>query len=78
MATLLVTGAAGFIGSNFVRHWLAEHPADGIVALDLLTYAGNRPNLADVEDRITFVEADIGDLDLIEDLRPDPRRSTWS
>ena len=68
MTTLLVTGAAGFIGSNFVRHWLTEHPADGMVALDLLTYAGNRPNLVDVEDRITFVEGDIGDEDLIEDL----------
>ena len=61
MSTLLVTGAAGFIGSNFVRHWVAENPADHIVAVDLLTYAGNRPNLADVEDRITFLQADIGD-----------------
>ena len=61
MPTLLVTGAAGFIGSNFVRHWTERHPGDGIVAVDLLTYAGNRPNLADVEDRITFVHADIGD-----------------
>ena len=48
---LLVTGAAGFIGSNFVRHWLQQHPGDHVVALDLLTYAGNRANLADVEDR---------------------------
>jgi dTDP-glucose 4,6-dehydratase len=62
---LLVTGAAGFIGSNFVHHWVREHPGDGIVALDLLTYAGNRPNLADVEDRIVFVEGDIGDFDLV-------------
>ena len=62
---VLVTGAAGFIGSNFVRHWVNEHPGDGVVALDLLTYAGNRDNLADVADRITFVEGDIGDLDLI-------------
>jgi dTDP-glucose 4,6-dehydratase len=61
MPTLLVTGAAGFIGSNFVRHWLDRHPGDGMVAVDLLTYAGNRPNLADVEDRITFLRADIGD-----------------
>ncbi len=60
-----MTGAAGFIGSNFVHHWVREHPGDGVVALDLLTYAGNRPNLADVEDRITFVEGDIGDLDLV-------------
>ena len=61
MPTLLVTGAAGFIGSNFVRHWVARHPGDAIVAVDVLTYAGNRPNLADVEDRITFLQADIGD-----------------
>jgi dTDP-glucose 4,6-dehydratase len=61
---VLVTGAAGFIGSNFVRHWVNEYPGDGVVAFDLLTYAGNRDNLADVNDRITFVEGDIGDLDL--------------
>ena len=62
---VLVTGAAGFIGSNFVRHWVNEHPGDGVVAFDLLTYAGNRDNLADVDERITFVEGDIGDLDLV-------------
>ncbi len=61
MPTLLVTGAAGFIGSNFVRHWVEGHPNDDVVAVDLLTYAGNRPNLADLEDRITFIEADIAD-----------------
>ena len=61
MPTLLVTGAAGFIGSNFVRHWVQGHPNDAMVAVDLLTYAGNRPNLADLEDRITFIEADIAD-----------------
>ena len=43
---LLVTGAAGFIGSNFVHFWLEEHPDDHVVAYDLLTYAGNRENLA--------------------------------
>ena len=61
MPTLLVTGAAGFIGSNFVRHWVIQHPGDAVVAVDVLTYAGNRPNLNDVEDRITFLQADIGD-----------------
>ena len=71
--TLLVTGAAGFIGSNFVREWVTAHPEDGVVALDLLTYAGNRPNLADVEDRITFVQGDIGDVPLIESLLRDHR-----
>ena len=39
---LLVTGGAGFIGSNFVRHFLAEHPDDSVVVLDKLTYAGRR------------------------------------
>ena len=63
---LLVTGAAGFIGSNFVRYWVERHPDDTVVAYDLLTYAGNRANLADVEDRIAFVEGDIGDRDLAE------------
>lgn len=63
---LLVTGAAGFIGSNFVRYWVERHPDDTVVAYDLLTYAGNRANLADVEERIAFVEGDIGDRDLAE------------
>jgi dTDP-glucose 4,6-dehydratase len=60
---LLVTGAAGFIGSNFVHYWLERHPGDELVALDLLTYAGNRANLEAVEERITFVHGDIADLD---------------
>ncbi|MHB1931337.1 MAG: dTDP-glucose 4,6-dehydratase, partial [Acidimicrobiales bacterium] len=59
---LLVTGGAGFIGSNFVRYWVERHPADRVVAYDVLTYAGNRANLAAVEDRIGFVHADVGDL----------------
>ncbi len=63
---LLVTGAAGFIGSNFVRYWLEAHPDDAVVAFDLLTYAGNRANLADVDDRVPFVQGDIGDLDAME------------
>ena len=63
---LLVTGAAGFIGSNFVRYWLDRHPDDGVVAYDLLTYAGNRASLDDVDERMGFVEGDIGDLELAE------------
>jgi dTDP-glucose 4,6-dehydratase len=59
---ILVTGAAGFIGSNFVRYWLERHPDDSLTALDLLTYAGNRESLADIEDRIHFVQADIADF----------------
>ena len=63
---LLVTGAAGFIGSNFVRYWLERHPDDTVVAYDLLTYAGNRASLADVDERIAFVQGDIGDRELAE------------
>jgi dTDP-glucose 4,6-dehydratase len=65
---LLVTGGAGFIGSNFVRYWLERRPDDHVVVLDLLTYAGDRRSLADVEDRIVFAEGDIGDLDGCERL----------
>jgi dTDP-glucose 4,6-dehydratase len=64
--SLLVTGGAGFIGSNFVRHWVDGHPGDRVVVLDLLTYAGNRASLADVEGRHTFVEGDIGNAELVE------------
>jgi dTDP-glucose 4,6-dehydratase len=60
---ILVTGGAGFIGSNFVRYWVEQHPDDQVVAYDALTYAGNRANLADVEDRIRFLHADVCDLD---------------
>ena len=63
---LLVTGGAGFIGSNFVHYWVERHPADEVVVYDLLTYAGNRENLASVEDRIAFVQGDICDRELGE------------
>src|SRR5262249_26018782 len=53
---LLVTGGAGFIGSNFVHYWLGTHSEGDLVVYDLLTYAGNRDSLASVEDRITFVQ----------------------
>jgi dTDP-glucose 4,6-dehydratase len=63
---LLVTGAAGFIGSNFVRYWVERHPDDSVIALDLLTYAGDPRNLEGLDARL--VEGDIGDLDLGERL----------
>lgn len=58
---LLVTGGAGFIGSNFVRHILSTHLDDLVVNLDALTYAGNLENLSDIQDnpRYTFVHGDI-------------------
>jgi len=64
---LLVTGGAGFIGSNFVRYWVDRHPDDHVVVYDVLTYAGNRPNLSDLEDRISFVRGDVCDLDTAVD-----------
>ena len=62
---MLVTGAAGFIGSNFVHYWLDAHPGDSVVAFDLLTYAGNRANLDGTGDSVPFVEGDIGDFELV-------------
>jgi dTDP-glucose 4,6-dehydratase len=66
---LLVTGAAGFIGSNFVRYRLERNPDDHVVALDLLTYAGDRRNLDGLDVRL--VEGDIGDLELVERVLAD-------
>ena len=68
--SLLVTGGAGFIGANFVHYWLASHPEDRVVVLDLLTYAGNCASLAAVEkeQRFRFVQGDIGDQELVERL----------
>ena len=62
---LLVTGGAGFIGTNFVRLTLAERPADEVTVLDALTYAGDRSNLAGLEDRLTLVEGDVADAELV-------------
>jgi dTDP-glucose 4,6-dehydratase len=58
---LLVTGGAGFIGSTYVRLALGARPGDELVVLDKLTYAGRRENLADVDERITFIEGAIED-----------------
>ncbi|HQU97625.1 MAG TPA: GDP-mannose 4,6-dehydratase, partial [Nitrosomonas sp.] len=66
---ILVTGGAGFIGSNFVLEWL-QHGDEGIVNVDKLTYAGNLQNLSSVKDdpRHIFVHGDIGDTQLISQL----------
>lgn len=67
--TIIVTGGAGFIGSNFVLDWLSEED-DAVVNIDKLTYAGNLDNLASVRDnsRHIFVQADIGDTAVIDDV----------
>jgi len=70
MQKLLVTGAAGFIGSNFAHFWHANNPDDRIVVLDALTYAGNRHNLDGLMDQqwFSFYEGNICDLALVESL----------
>jgi dTDP-glucose 4,6-dehydratase len=67
---LLITGGAGFIGSNFVYHWLREHPGDRLIVIDALTYAGNVANLqgAIAGEAIRFVHGDICDTALLETL----------
>lgn len=56
---ILVTGGAGFIGSNFVYYWLKKHPKDKIKVVDALTFAGNYENLRPIEKKIEFIKADI-------------------
>src|SRR3989344_6142638 len=66
---VLVTGGAGFIGSNFVRLLLSERPESVVTVIDKLTYAGNRSNLDGLsEDRLKFVQGDICDAKLIDEL----------
>ncbi len=70
MASLLVTGGAGFIGANFVHHWVRQHPGDTVVVLDALTYAGNLASLEPVKGHrgFTFVHGDIRTPGLAERL----------
>jgi len=65
--TLLVTGAAGFIGANFAHYWARNHPRDRLVAYDALTYAGNLANLESLQGQpnFSFVHADIRDYDRV-------------
>ena len=67
---ILVTGGAGFIGSNFILYWLKKHPVDSIVNIDKLTYAGNLENLSAIEknSKYSFVHADICDARLVEEV----------
>ena len=60
-----MTGGAGFIGSNFVRYWVENHPSDRVVVFDALTYAGNRTNLEGLEPLIGFVDGDVNDTELV-------------
>jgi dTDP-glucose 4,6-dehydratase len=70
---ILVTGGAGFIGSNFIRHMLATHPEHTITNLDKLTYAGNLENLKDIENLpgYAFIKADICSRNIIDSLEFD-------
>ena len=63
----LITGGAGFIGCNFVRHMLKAHPQDQVVVLDKLTYAGRLENLEEVRDKIIFIKGDICDKAVVKD-----------
>ena len=70
MPSLLVTGGAGFIGANFVQHWLTRHPGDRVVVLDALTYAGNPACLEPVARHpgFRFIHGDIRSQELVESL----------
>lgn len=68
MKNILITGAAGFIGSNFVEYMVKKHPDYNLIVVDKLTYAGNMNNLNNVIDKITFVKEDICNLDGILEI----------
>jgi dTDP-glucose 4,6-dehydratase len=70
MRNILITGGAGFIGTNFVYYWNLAYPQHNIVVVDALTYAGNKANLKDIQEssRFSFVHGDICDQSLMEKL----------
>ena len=70
MTSVLVTGGAGFIGSNFVRYMVDKYPEYDIINLDALTYSGNLENLKDIENKenYSFVKGDIRDKSIVDDL----------
>jgi len=67
---ILITGGAGFIGSNFIKYWLKRHPDDKIINLDVLTYAGNLENLSGAEKNLNykFIKGDICDKKLVKEI----------
>ena len=67
---ILITGGAGFIGTNFVQYWSKNHADDQITVLDALTYAGNRASLKLIEDKITFIQGDITNADIVNQIMP--------
>src|SRR3989344_4604475 len=69
---LLITGGAGFMGSNFIRYILKKYPDYSVINLDKLTYAGNLENLKDIEQdpRYKFVKGDIADKKIVDELIP--------
>jgi dTDP-glucose 4,6-dehydratase len=75
---LLVTGGAGFIGSNFVNYWYENYPDDKIIVLDALTYAGNRLNLINLENspNFLFIHGDICDRQLVDNLLEEEKITT--
>jgi len=70
MKNILITGGAGFIGSNFIPYFLENNSDFSVLNLDLLTYAGDLKNLKEIENdgRYTFIEGDICDRNLVEKL----------
>lgn len=69
---ILITGGAGFIGSNFVHYWLKNHPDDQVINLDKLTYAGHVESLKDISDNpnYKFIQGDICDIEVVEKAMP--------